>query len=749
MYKRQNLCCFRRAGIQIWFISLVSFLFLMFLPYEANSQQNEADSLLMRLTAAKGTEKAAILNRLGLLLARSKPELARQYVNEAKGIAVLTGDKLNLAHAYRVLGNLEAFGNEYTLALPKYDSALIFAEQAGDTALRITVMTNLAYILEVLGEYDKGLALAKKNLRLQALSNDKTGTAHSTLSIGSIYQQSGRFDSAFLSFKQALALYRNISDSIGMANTYNNMGNVFFSLSNYDTAISYLLKSLIIKERLGDNKRAARTMNNIAAVYYQTRQFQRSLDFYKRSLSINTALNDKLAMATSYGNIGLVHYELQGYDSAQYYYGLAYELYSQTGSQRGIASTLTNLGLLHTDLGAHGKAIEHLKEALNINTKIGDEAEISLVQQHLGNVYLTMGDIRMAKHYSSKGLELAGRLGIPKQVMECHKLLSAIYSQSGNYKEAFNHISKYQVLRDSLFNEEKNIQISRIIERYELEKRENRIGDLTMQKENADLQLIRNKLLLYATLSVFALVGLIGWLLFNRFRLRKKQQQMASELRALDVRQRLLRAQLNPHAISNSLNTLKEYIKNNDTENARNYLSGFSRLLRLILDNTRTPMVSLASEIALLKAYLELERLNSDNQLEFEITQSPDIEPDKLEIPSMMIQPFVENAVKHGLKPLNNKGRIKISFEIHQDRLRCIILDNGIGREKAAMLARGKAALKSSLGTRLIAERVELLNKLEKTDISVGITDLYSADGNPAGTRVEIILPLSEITDEI
>lgn len=749
MYNRYNLRYFRQARIHIRLVSLVTALFLVLWSWQAYSQLSEADSLLLRMQDAKGNERAVILNRLGLLMARSKPELALKYVNEALEIAVLSGDISIQAHSWRVMGNLAAYGNDYSLALEKYETALALSEQANDSKLSAAVMTNMVYVFEIKGEYGKALRLANKNLRLKERLNDRPGIAQSCLSIGSIFQQTGKFDSAFLSFKQALVLYHEISDSAGMANANNNIGNVFFSLSNYDTAIHYLIKSLRIKETLGDEKAAARSMNNIAAVYYQTRQFQRALDFYNRSLVINIRQNDELSMATCYGNIGLVHYELGGYDSAQYYYGLAYDLYSETGSRRGIASTLTNLGLLHADIGAHETAIDHLKKALEINTGIGDEAETSLVLQHLGSVYLAQGNIRLARQYTSRSLELAGSLGISKQVMECHKLLSSIYSQSGDYKQAFGHISKYQVLRDSLFNEEKNIQISRIMERYELEKRENRIGELTIQKENAELQMMRNRLLFYTALSVFTLVMLIVWLLFNRFRLRKKQQHLASELRAVDIRQRLLRAQLNPHAISNSLNTLKEFVKNNDTDNAQSFLSGFSRLLRLILENTRNPQVPLASEMALLKAYLELERMNAGNALEFEIDHSLNVRPDQVEIPSMMIQPFVENSVKHGLKPLNYKGIIRVYFDNHQGRLRCLVEDNGIGREKAALLAKGKAALNNSLGTRLIAERIQLLNQLENAGISVEITDLYDDGGAAAGTRVELLLPMSEITDEI
>ncbi len=209
----------------------------------------------------------------------------------------------------------------------------------------------------------------------------------------------------------------------------------------------------------------------------------------------------------------------------------------------------------------------------------------------------------------------------------------------------------------------------------------------------------------------------------------------------LQAEKRSLLAQMNPHFIFNSLNSIEHFIVQHDERQANNYLSNFSGLIRRILDNSKKNLIPLQEEITTLSLYLGMEKLRFENDFEFQITKDELIEYNEMMIPPMMLQPFVENAIWHGLLPSKKKGILKISFLNEGDYFKCIIVDNGIGREKASSL---KSVKRSHVptGIRNIEERIDLLNKLNKKKIRLTINDLKSTDGKATGTLVEITIPV-------
>ena len=208
-----------------------------------------------------------------------------------------------------------------------------------------------------------------------------------------------------------------------------------------------------------------------------------------------------------------------------------------------------------------------------------------------------------------------------------------------------------------------------------------------------------------------------------------------------------LRLQMNPHFIFNSLNSIQYFIYNNNKEEAGEYLTKFSRLIREILEHANDNTISQADEIKMLELYLELEMLRFDNKFDYELEIDPAIDLYNIEIPSMLIQPFVENAIIHGLMGKNDtKGKIKIIFQKEGDGIRCIIEDNGIGREKAEEIKKQRVMHKKSLGIKVTKDRLEMMMKTSSNikEEYINITDLKDKKGMPVGTRVEIRIPVEE-----
>jgi len=248
----------------------------------------------------------------------------------------------------------------------------------------------------------------------------------------------------------------------------------------------------------------------------------------------------------------------------------------------------------------------------------------------------------------------------------------------------------------------------------------------------------------YATRIMWVLYVLLSsGLVFGVFRmiLRMTKEREWEKQQLLKAEKRSLLSQMNPHFIFNSLNSIQHFIIQHDEFQANNYLTNFSGLIRRILDNSRKNVIPLNEEITTLSLYLGMEKLRFENEFEYQIIKDPRIDYTETMIPPMLLQPFVENAIWHGLLPLKSKGTLKISFMLHGDFFQCTIEDNGIGREKA-LLMKNKRQAHVSTGIQNVQERIELLNKTNKKKIHLLISDLKQVNGDPSGTLVELFLPV-------
>ena len=245
------------------------------------------------------------------------------------------------------------------------------------------------------------------------------------------------------------------------------------------------------------------------------------------------------------------------------------------------------------------------------------------------------------------------------------------------------------------------------------------------------------KLLLAAGLA-----GITYWLI--RLRINRVQHdaalKAAYEKRLAEVEMKALRAQMNPHFIFNCLNSINKYIVTSDHKTASNYLTRFSKLIRLILDNSASDMIPLQTEMETLELYVQMEAMRFHESFDHEIITAPGLAVETIYIPSMLVQPYVENAIWHGLlHKTNGKGLLQIHVnKTAAGRLKIIITDNGIGRQQAAGLKSKEVLRTKSYGMRISSDRIKLINDLYNIEAAVNIEDLYDVDGNAAGTKVTI-----------
>lgn len=249
--------------------------------------------------------------------------------------------------------------------------------------------------------------------------------------------------------------------------------------------------------------------------------------------------------------------------------------------------------------------------------------------------------------------------------------------------------------------------------------------------------------ILLCVLGLFAVIYAV--FMIRIYNIKKKQRlEYERKVELSKIELKALRAQMNPHFVFNSLNSIQHYIFHTKSDEAIKYLNKFARLVRIILNNSDKPTVTVGEDLEALKLYLELEKMRFEDKFDYEVIVDGSVDPDYDIMPPLLMQPYVENAILHGLNPKPTRGKLTLRLHSENNFLICTITDNGIGRERAKEIRRTMPIRKHrSMGMKITEDRLRILNEASNSKLSVTITDLYDALGRAAGTKVEIYVPLS------
>jgi LytS/YehU family sensor histidine kinase len=316
-------------------------------------------------------------------------------------------------------------------------------------------------------------------------------------------------------------------------------------------------------------------------------------------------------------------------------------------------------------------------------------------------------------------------------------LLSEIYAKIGHEDLAYRYFREHTQLKDSISNDEFLKQITRMEIQYDFDKKEKAAEFMREQERTIQEGKIRQQgLYLKGLLILLLLLGLFSLLYIRHNRLKARYAR-------IDLEQRLLRTQMNPHFIFNSLCAIQDLIMADKPQKANAFLTKIARLMRNILENSREEYIALDKEIETLKLYMDVQQLRFEKGFEFEINVDQTIDPQNISVPPMLAQPCVENSIEHGLLPGKENGRVTVSYSLREGLIMLEVTDNGVGREKAAEVTSGMK--KQSISTKLTEKRLEHFRKiLKEKQISYEIIDLYNA-GVAAGTKVIMMLPYRKI----
>ncbi len=579
----------------------------------------------------------------------------------------------------------------------------------------------------------KALSLAKKH-------HLKVDEIYALMSIGIGYSLLSDNNEAVKFHQQALTLAGKIHNKKLAGKIHNELGIDYKYLGKYDKALEHFIKYISIFEEIeqeNDDKAIllsiAHGLNNIGVIYDEMGEYDKALEYYNQVLEIRNTMNDLNGKALVYNNIGIVFEEKGKYREALRYYNQALEIRKKIGNKRSLSRVLLNIGIVYLDMGDYDKALDYHLKAQKALQRTNDTYSLANVSNSIADIYLEKEEPEKAFPYITEAIQLAKQTDAKRILHDAYKFLAKYYMQTNDYRKAYEAQSQMLALNDSLFNLDLAQQVADMQTKYETEKKEKEIEiqKLKIKKQTLGLYLLIGFVLFVATIFLF---------IFGRFRLKQKNARIELERKNLETEKRLLRSQMNPHFIFNSMNSIQSYISGNDTFLAMTYLSKFAQLMRSILENSRKSLISLSEEISTLQLYIELEKIRFNNKFDFQFNIEPDLPTEIIYVPPMMIQPFVENAIKHGLQHKNENGLLQIAFSKDGQTIRCVVADNGIGREKAAVKNGGDAA-HHSLGIQVTKERFEAIKKQKGVDVNFEIIDLTDDAGNPAGTRVIINLP--------
>jgi LytS/YehU family sensor histidine kinase len=307
--------------------------------------------------------------------------------------------------------------------------------------------------------------------------------------------------------------------------------------------------------------------------------------------------------------------------------------------------------------------------------------------------------------------------------------------KQGDYKLAYENHVLHKKFSDSLEVSSYNKRLADARSRYEAEQAKKELELIT-------LKLDQQKYLTYGFGGLVFLVLVIGVLVVRQNRMNAKRRISEMNHKISEVTQKNLRQQMNPHFIFNTLNSIQYYMYQHDKIATNNYLTKFSMLMRKTLENSQHTSIPIKDELDALELYLELESLRFKEKFEYSITIDEEIDTVLIKIPTMLIQPYVENSINHGLVNKEEKGFVHIDVKLSDDRLLCTIEDNGIGRKAAMEIKDQKNANHSSLGTKITESRLNLVNSLYGKSMKVDYTDLENESGKARGTRVRIYIPV-------
>lgn len=662
-------------------------------PFSTGQEQVDSlNKITMRYTYA-----GVIKSDSGIVYARQAIEAAQKY-----------GYKKGLCMALNLYATLLLQQSKPAAGIIQYRHAILLATQLKNDTLIANGYRGMGQALWYLGNFDEAITTIATAIAHFKQLNRKRDISDAVMTISSIYGNQGNYEKAFEIAQQALALSKEVNDRSNIVLSLVEIGKSYRNIGDHNSALEYYKKAYGYKP---------------GKMYWAYRHLSQCM--------------------------GDLYCDLQKFDSAWYFYQQSFN------GNPGSKSTIWRVAEYYLLRKQYDSALAQFTYLYN-DLKPGGEKHILMYSLiGMGKIFLAKKDYNKAKNYAREALNIAREKNARINQSEACHLLYTIHEQLQQPGQAFYYYKQYVQMKEAVLNDQLKGKLFEFRRIAEDEKKVAQIKLLEQEKQISEQKLKSNKLLRNILIAGLSLLAFLSLVVLGNISLKRKNEKLQNEKikkdlehRATDLEMQALRAQMNPHFIFNCLSSINRFILKNEPDKASDYLTRFSRLVRLVLINSQKPLIVLEDEIEMLRLYLEMEQLRFKNTFDYSIIYNNDIEPANILLPPLLLQPFCENAIWHGLMHKEGHGQLSIAFSMRNNTLNCTITDNGIGRARAARIQSKSAEKIKSLGIKLTADRLALFNEDRSVQTFYSIEDVRDENSNIVGTRVTVEIRYKEFIQE-
>ena len=616
-------------------------------------------------------------------------------------------DKIDLDKYADLSSNIDSFDNQILCGLLQF-----LDEPLDSTTYKKAKKISLIYARQRYSQsnYMRSAQFRDVLAKLALDQNDFKTHIDALYRISICYYRIGRNYKSFETIQKAMALARSTNDSISIRNVLHRQAWIYWKLERYDEALASMEEYMEISRRRN----------------------------YKITLSLNRYYNGSASFYHSKGD----HAKARMIGDSAIHYAQIME------SPKSIGLAISNKVMYYPEGSAENfeNRLKEINEALEINHDMNDREQLGSNYGVLAIIHKNKGNFKEAIDAFHLSLDYASTIGDMPRVLIAYKGLGDSYNSIGMFDKAYLYKNKEHALYKEIYG------LSDINQIFDLEKTiaesqaAQKISQLEIQKNQSEADLQRQKFN-----SWLLGLGLISFLLVAAFfTYRQRQIQKLNEIileqkskeQIRDLEKTALRSQMNPHFMFNSLNSIKSYIATNEPRIATRFLNKFAQLMRIILSNSQEQEVLLAQEIRALQLYIELEQFRLKNGFDFSIEIDPELQKEEYVVPPLIVQPYVENSIWHGLVNKSGHKQLQITISKKGDNMLIKISDNGIGRRASEVLNKEKPNTYKSYGMKITKDRLRLNDDAFEEKSNIKILDKVDPQGNPLGTEVSIYLPL-------
>lgn len=566
------------------------------------------------------------------------------------------------------------------------------------------------------------------------ISTAQSAVAHELL--GDIYFYWKQYDLAVSAYKISLQNLNLASASLKLAKTYTAIGNFdksvdIYSSINFNALSNY--QKILFYEGLGDANLIIQNYNE-------------AISYYSKGIEVAQTHSIVPKITDLKSKTAETYYKQGKSTQAKNFYSSSLKLAKEENKKRAVEEQI-KVAEFNSDIKDYEGEIQLRKQAIEglmdiqMDSVIPNESPNTIQKQNykIGNAYYLKDDVENAIPYFEKSIEESDKRGDLVVKKDAIRKLSEALISKGDTDRGIARFNEYKDVVDELYvrKEQEISQAARFSRN--IAEQQNRISSLEsdrrLSQSKYELTQERNK---RQQLIIYSLIGGLLLFLFTGFFMYKyiKQQKLANNLLAL----KSLRSQMNPHFIFNALNSVNSFIATNDELSANKYLSDFSYLMRSVLENSDEDLIPLKKEIELIEMYTKLEHFRFQDKFDYTFTVDDEIDLNAYAIPPMLLQPYIENAVWHGLRYKDDRGLLSIEIKPKgNDEITIVITDDGIGRQRSKALKTQNQKKQKSKGMNIITKRVAILNEMHKGEIDISVED-YKPDEENTGTKVTVTL---------